>query len=82
MDAGARTGSSGWEKGSSTRLRSLTILSKRVAGNRGPVQGPDDSTIQEQVFGPSIKEIDSGKADGATAWTHAMTLLKQLVVNK
>ncbi|HEY8912326.1 ABC transporter substrate-binding protein [Lacisediminihabitans sp.] len=59
-----------------------TILASRAKGVVAQYKGPDDSTIQEQVFGPSIKEIDSGKADGATAWTHAMTLLKQLVVNK
>jgi cellobiose transport system substrate-binding protein len=59
-----------------------TILASRAKGVVAQYKGPDDSTIQEQVFGPSIKEIDSGKADGATSWAHAMTLLKQLVVNK
>jgi cellobiose transport system substrate-binding protein len=58
-----------------------TILGSRAQGVVAQYKGPDDSVIQEQVFGPSIKEIDSGKADGTKAWNDAMALLKQLVVN-
>ncbi len=58
------------------------ILGKRAVGVVAQYKGPDDATIQEQVFGPSIQQLDSGKADGETAWNNAMTLLDQLVVNK
>jgi cellobiose transport system substrate-binding protein len=58
------------------------ILAKRAVGVVAQYKGPDDATIQEQVFGPSIQQLDSGKADGQTAWNNAMTLLDQLVVNK
>lgn len=57
------------------------ILGSRAEGVVAQFKGPDDSIIQEQVFGPSIKEIDSG-TDGATAWNDAIALLNQLVVNK
>ncbi len=59
-----------------------TILGSRANGVVAQYKGPDDSVIQEQVFGPSIQAIDSGKADGTKAWNDALTLLKQLVVNK
>jgi cellobiose transport system substrate-binding protein len=55
------------------------ILAKRAVGVVAQYKGPDDSVIQEQVFGPSVQELDSGKADGPTAWQHAITLLGQLV---
>jgi cellobiose transport system substrate-binding protein len=58
------------------------ILAKRAEGVVAQFKGPDDSTIQSQVFGPSIQELDAGKADGDKAWNDAMTLLDQLVVNK
>ncbi|MBB5632994.1 cellobiose transport system substrate-binding protein [Cryobacterium mesophilum] len=57
------------------------ILGSRATGVVAQFKGPDDSIIQEQVFGPSVKEIDSG-TDGTTAWNDAMKLLDQLVVNK
>ena len=57
------------------------ILKKRAEGVVAQYKGPDDAVIQEQVFGPSIKELDAGKADGDEAWEHALTLLDQLVVN-
>ncbi len=57
------------------------ILASRAKGVVAQFKGPDDSIIQEQVFGPSVKEIDSG-TDGSTAWDDAMKLLDQLVVNK
>lgn len=55
------------------------ILGKRAEGVVAQFKGPDDSVIQEQVFGPSVQEIDSGKADGATAWANAMKLLDTVV---
>ncbi|MCU1404202.1 MAG: putative sugar-binding transport lipoprotein [Glaciihabitans sp.] len=58
------------------------ILADRSKGVVAQYKGPDDSVIQSQVFGPSIQELDSGKADGAKAWDNALTLLDQLVVNK
>lgn len=57
------------------------ILGARAQGVVAQFKGPDDSVIQEQVFGPSIKEIDSG-TPGDKAWADAITLLNQLVVNK
>ncbi|MFF2494027.1 extracellular solute-binding protein [Agromyces sp. NPDC058064] len=55
------------------------ILGSRAVGVVAQYKGPDDSVIQEQVFGPSIQELDSGKADGPTAWQHALDLLDELV---
>lgn len=57
------------------------ILASRAEGVVAQFKGPDDSVIQEQVFGPSIKEIDAGTS-GDKAWNDAITLLNQLVVNK
>jgi len=56
------------------------ILASRADGVVAQFKGPDDSVIQEQVFGPSIKELDSGTA-GDKAWDDAMALLKQLVTD-
>ncbi len=58
------------------------ILGSRAEGVVAQYKGPDDATIQEQVFGPSIQQLDSGQADGDTAWNNALALLDQLVVNK
>ncbi|SIO07423.1 ABC transporter substrate-binding protein [Agromyces cerinus] len=55
------------------------ILAARAEGVVAQYKGPDDSVIQEQVFGPSVQELDSGKADGPTAWNHAIDLLHELV---
>lgn len=57
------------------------ILGQRAQGVKAQFKGPDDSVIQEQVFGPSVQEIDSGKADGATAWDNALKLLDSLVAS-
>lgn len=57
------------------------ILAKRAEGVKAQYKGPDDSVIQEQVFGPSVQEIDSGKADGATSWANAMKLLDTVVAS-
>ena len=58
------------------------ILSERAKGVVAQYKGPDDSVIQSQVFGPSVQQLDSGKANGDQAWSNAMKLLNQLVVNK
>jgi cellobiose transport system substrate-binding protein len=58
------------------------ILGNRAKGVVAQYKGPDDAVIQEQVFGPSIQQLDAGKANGQQAWNNAMTLLDQLVVNK
>jgi cellobiose transport system substrate-binding protein len=58
------------------------ILAERAKGVVAQYKGPDDSVIQSQVFGPSVQQLDSGKANGDQAWANAMTLLNQLVVNK
>jgi cellobiose transport system substrate-binding protein len=58
------------------------ILANRAKGVVAQYKGPDDSVIQEQVFGPSIQQLDARKADGEQAWNNAMKLLDQLVVNK
>lgn len=57
------------------------ILGSRAQGVVAQFKGPDDSIIQEQVFGPAVKLIDSG-TDGETAWAEAMKLFDQLIVNK
>ncbi|MEB0266561.1 ABC transporter substrate-binding protein [Cryobacterium sp. 10I5] len=58
-----------------------SILSKRADGVKAQYKGPDDSTIQEKVFGPSTISLDQG-ASGDKAWSDAMTLFNQLIVNK
>jgi len=57
------------------------ILTKRADGVKAQFKGPDDSTIQEQVFGPSAISLDQGVA-GDKAWDDAMTLFDQLITNK
>lgn len=57
------------------------ILTKRAEGIKAQFKGPDDSTIQEQVFGPSAISLDQG-VSGDKAWADAMTLFNQLIVNK
>jgi cellobiose transport system substrate-binding protein len=58
------------------------ILASRAEGVVAQYKGPDDATIQEQVFGPARQELDAGTADGAKSWQDAIDLLNQLVVNK
>ena len=57
------------------------ILTKRADGVKAQYKGPDDSTIQEKVFGPSTISLDQG-VSGDKAWADAMTLFNQLIVNK
>lgn len=56
-----------------------SMLSARAQGVEAQYKGPDDSVIQEQVFGPSIQALDAGKSDGEKSWDDAITLLGQLV---
>lgn len=55
------------------------ILANRADGVVAQYKGPDESVIQAQVFGASIQEIDSGKADGPTSWDNAMDLYDTVI---
>ena len=57
------------------------ILANRAKGVVAQFKGPDDSVIQENVFGPALKMLDAGTADADKAWSEALTLLNDLVVN-
>lgn len=57
------------------------ILANRAKGVVAQFKGPDDSVIQENVFGPALKMLDGGTADADKAWSEALTLLNDLVVN-
>ena len=57
------------------------ILANRAKGVVAQFKGPDDSVIQENVFGPALKSLDAGTADAAKAWSEALRLLNDLVVN-
>ena len=48
---------------------------------RAQFKGPDDSVIQENVFGPALQALDQGTADADAAWAQAIQLLNELVVN-
>ncbi|WP_241992724.1 hypothetical protein [Cryobacterium lactosi] len=44
------------------------------------MKGPEDSNIQDNVFGPVFDRIGQGEiTDGDVAWDEAMVLLDQLV---
>ncbi|PJJ70778.1 cellobiose transport system substrate-binding protein [Diaminobutyricimonas aerilata] len=55
------------------------ILASRAEGVVAQFKGPDDSVIQENVFGPALKKLDNGEADRDAAWQEALTLLSELV---
>ncbi|MFT4281784.1 ABC transporter substrate-binding protein [Microbacterium sp.] len=55
------------------------ILAERAQGIVAQFKGPDDSVIQENVFGPALVQLDQGKADTAAAWQQAIKLLGELV---
>ena len=57
------------------------ILASRAEGVVAQFKGPDDSVIQENVFGPALQALDQGTADGDAAWDQAIQLLNELVVN-
>ncbi|MCC9204826.1 ABC transporter substrate-binding protein [Arthrobacter sp. zg-Y769] len=56
------------------------ILASRAEGVVAQFKGPDDSVIQEKVFGVALTQLDSGKVDGEGAWNEAVQLLNELVV--
>lgn len=53
------------------------ILASRAEGVKAQYKGPNDSVIQEQVFGPATIALDKG-TDGTTAWNDALATLKNL----
>jgi cellobiose transport system substrate-binding protein len=55
------------------------ILAGRAQGVVAQFKGPDDSLIQENVFGPALQALDRGETDGAGAWEQAIGLLNELV---
>lgn len=58
-----------------------TILASRAEGVVAQFKGPDDSVIQENVFGPALDLVESGSANTDQAWAEALKLLNELVVN-
>lgn len=56
------------------------IFTNRSEGVIAQVKGPEDSVIQDNVFGAVLNRINQGEiTDVDTAWAEAMTLLEQLV---
>jgi cellobiose transport system substrate-binding protein len=55
------------------------ILAGRAQGVVAQFKGPDDSLIQENVFGPALQALDRGEADADGAWQQAIDLLHELV---
>ncbi|MGV8885647.1 MAG: ABC transporter substrate-binding protein [Microbacteriaceae bacterium] len=56
------------------------LLSARSQGVVAQVKGPEDSAIQDNVFGPVLDRISQGDIkDADTAWAEAMKLLKTIV---
>jgi len=55
------------------------ILAGRAEGVVAQFKGPDDSLIQENVFGPALQALDRKETDGEGAWQQAITLLNDLV---
>lgn len=55
------------------------ILAERAKGVFAQFKGPDDSLIQENVFGPALQALDRKETDADGAWQQALTLLNDLV---
>jgi len=56
------------------------IFANRSKGVVAQVKGPEDSNIQDNVFGPVLTDIGQGKyTNGDDAWAAAMTLFDQLI---
>ncbi|MBV0895920.1 ABC transporter substrate-binding protein [Microbacterium sp. NC79] len=55
------------------------ILAGRAEGVVAQFKGPDDSLIQENVFGAALTLLDKGDLDTAGAWAKALELLKEQV---
>jgi cellobiose transport system substrate-binding protein len=53
------------------------ILASRAEGVVAQFKGPNDSVIQEQVFGPATQALDKGTS-GDQAWDDAIATLKNL----
>lgn len=56
-----------------------SILAGRAEGVVAQFKGPDDSLIQENVFGPPLELLDRGELDAEGAWAEALRLLDELV---
>jgi cellobiose transport system substrate-binding protein len=56
-----------------------SILAERAQGVVAQFKGPDDSVIQENVFGPALTALDQGDTDTQGAWEQALGLLNELV---
>lgn len=56
-----------------------SILAGRAEGVVAQFKGPQDSLIQENVFGPPLQALDRGELDGEGAWAEALRLLDELV---
>jgi cellobiose transport system substrate-binding protein len=56
------------------------IFAARSEGVIAQVKGPEDSNIQDNVFGPVFDRVSQGEiTDGDTAWKEALELLDQVV---
>ena len=55
------------------------ILAGRAEGVIAQFKGPDDSLIQENVFGPPLQALDRGEMTADEAWAEALQLLNELV---
>jgi cellobiose transport system substrate-binding protein len=55
------------------------ILAERAQGIVAQFKGPDDSVIQENVFGPPLQKLDRGEVTVQEAWDEALSLLNELV---
>ncbi|WP_460775704.1 ABC transporter substrate-binding protein [Microbacterium sp. GXF7504] len=56
------------------------IFAARAEGVVAQVKGPEDSNIQDNVFGPTFDRVSQGEiTDPQEAWDEAMELLHQLV---
>ncbi|WP_350348066.1 ABC transporter substrate-binding protein [Agromyces sp. G08B096] len=55
------------------------ILADRAQGITAQFKGPDDSVIQENVFGPPLQKLDRGEVSVEEAWNEALSLLDELV---
>ncbi|MDR5700530.1 ABC transporter substrate-binding protein [Agromyces aerolatus] len=55
------------------------ILAERAQGIVAQFKGPDDSVIQENVFGPPLQKLDRGEVTVQQAWDEALSLLNELV---
>ncbi|WP_425339187.1 extracellular solute-binding protein [Microterricola viridarii] len=56
-----------------------SILAARAQGVVAQFKGPDDSVIQENVFGPVTQKLDRGEANAETGWAEAVKLLNELI---